>query len=97
MSPAASTTPIHSNGGQHSVQKAPREPHFSSAQVIQMEHEYGAHNYHPLPVVFDRAKGAKVWDPEGNEYIDMLSAYSAVNQVSPLTIQVSAAPLLGVI
>ncbi|KAF9463503.1 ornithine-oxo-acid aminotransferase [Collybia nuda] len=45
-----------------------------------MEHEYGAHNYHPLPVVFDSAKGAKVWDPEGKEYIDMLSAYSAVNQ-----------------
>lgn len=37
-------------------------------------------SYHPLPVVFDVAKGAKVWDPEGNEYIDMLSAYSAVNQ-----------------
>ncbi|THH19164.1 hypothetical protein EW146_g1940 [Bondarzewia mesenterica] len=36
--------------------------------------------YHPLPVVFDRAQGAKVWDPEGREYIDMLSAYSAVNQ-----------------
>ena len=37
-------------------------------------------SYHPLPVVFDAAKGAKVWDPEGKEYIDMLSAYSAVNQ-----------------
>ncbi|KAG6374121.1 pyridoxal phosphate-dependent transferase [Boletus reticuloceps] len=37
-------------------------------------------SYHPLPVVFDSAKGVKVWDPEGNEYIDMLSAYSAVNQ-----------------
>ncbi|KAG6910369.1 ornithine aminotransferase [Tephrocybe rancida] len=37
-------------------------------------------SYHPLPVVFDSAKGAKVWDPEGKEYIDMLSAYSAVNQ-----------------
>jgi ornithine--oxo-acid transaminase len=36
--------------------------------------------YHPLPIVFDSAKGAKVWDPEGREYIDMLSAYSAVNQ-----------------
>ncbi|KAF9228139.1 ornithine aminotransferase [Gyrodon lividus] len=45
-----------------------------------MEYEYSAHNYHPLPVVFDSAKGAIVWDPEGNEYIDMLSAYSAVNQ-----------------
>ncbi|KZP05378.1 ornithine-oxo-acid aminotransferase [Athelia psychrophila] len=54
--------------------------HVSSADVIQMEHQYGAHNYHPLPVVFDSAKGAKVWDPEGKEYIDMLSAYSAVNQ-----------------
>lgn len=56
------------------------EVHLSSADVIHLEHEYGAHNYHPLPVVFESAKGAKVWDPEGNEYIDMLSAYSAVNQ-----------------
>ncbi|KAL5525277.1 CAR2 [Sanghuangporus sanghuang] len=54
--------------------------HLSSADVIRLEHEYGAHNYHPLPVVFESAKGAKVWDPEGKEYIDMLSAYSAVNQ-----------------
>ncbi|KAF8875101.1 ornithine-oxo-acid aminotransferase [Mucidula mucida] len=54
--------------------------HLTSADVIRMEHEFGAHNYHPLPVVFDRALGAKVWDPEGREYIDMLSAYSAVNQ-----------------
>ncbi|KAL7278723.1 hypothetical protein ACG7TL_007726 [Trametes sanguinea] len=54
--------------------------HISSAEVIRLEHEYGAHNYHPLPVVFESAKGAKVWDPEGREYIDMLSAYSAVNQ-----------------
>jgi ornithine--oxo-acid transaminase len=53
---------------------------ITSADVIQLEHQYGAHNYHPLPVVFDSAKGAKVWDPEGKEYIDMLSAYSAVNQ-----------------
>ncbi|KAH9957764.1 ornithine-oxo-acid aminotransferase [Russula dissimulans] len=53
---------------------------LSSADVIGLEHEYGAHNYHPVPVVFDRALGAKAWDPEGKEYIDMLSAYSAVNQ-----------------
>jgi len=53
---------------------------LSSADVIRLEHDFGAHNYHPLPVVFDRALGAKVWDPEGKEYIDMLSAYSAVNQ-----------------
>ena len=44
-----------------------------------MENEYGAHNYHPLPVVFDRAHGSRVWDPEGKEYLDFLSAYSAVN------------------
>ncbi|KAJ4480880.1 ornithine-oxo-acid aminotransferase [Lentinula aciculospora] len=55
-------------------------PHTSSAEVMQMEHRYGAHNYHPLPVVFESAQGAKVWDPEGREYLDMLSAYSAVNQ-----------------
>jgi len=54
--------------------------HLTSAKIIDLEHEYGAHNYHPLPVVFDRAQGAKVYDPEGKEYIDMLSAYSAVNQ-----------------
>ncbi|KAF7369766.1 Ornithine aminotransferase [Mycena venus] len=54
--------------------------HLSSTELIHLEHEHAAHNYHPLPVVFDRALGAKVWDPEGREYIDMLSAYSAVNQ-----------------
>lgn len=57
-----------------------QQVHLSSADVIRLEHEHGAHNYHPLPVVFDRALGATVWDPEGKEYIDMLSAYSAVNQ-----------------
>jgi len=54
--------------------------HLTSAKIIDLEHEYGAHNYHPLPVVFDRAQGARVWDPEGKMYIDMLSAYSALNQ-----------------
>ncbi|KAI0028571.1 ornithine aminotransferase [Vararia minispora EC-137] len=61
-------------------QQQSQQPHLNSADIISLEHEYGAHNYHPLPVVFDRALGAKVWDPEGREYIDMLSAYSAVNQ-----------------
>jgi len=46
----------------------------SSAQAMEMEHLYSAHNYHPLPVVFSRASGAKVWDPEGQEYLDFLSA-----------------------
>ncbi|KAF7731712.1 ornithine aminotransferase [Apophysomyces ossiformis] len=53
---------------------------LSSKQVIELEHTYGAHNYHPLPVVFSKAKGVWVWDPEGNKYMDFLSAYSATNQ-----------------
>ena len=52
----------------------------SSASAIEAELKYGAHNYHPLPVVFARAQGSSVWDPEGKHYIDCLSAYSAVNQ-----------------
>lgn len=53
---------------------------LSSKTTVQYEQEYSAHNYHPLPVVFHRASGSHVWDPEGNEYLDFLSAYSAVNQ-----------------
>ncbi len=51
-----------------------------SQDYIQLEDQYGAHNYHPLPVVLDRGKGAFVWDVEGKQYFDFLSAYSAVNQ-----------------
>jgi ornithine--oxo-acid transaminase len=47
---------------------------------IEREEKYGAHNYHPLPVVLDRGQGAYVWDVEGKRYYDFLSAYSAVNQ-----------------
>ena len=49
-------------------------------QAIEMEGKYGAHNYHPLPVVLAKGKGANVWDVEGKQYYDFLSAYSAVNQ-----------------
>jgi ornithine--oxo-acid transaminase len=52
----------------------------STADAIEAEHKYAAHNYHPLPIVFARAQGSSVWDPEGKHYIDCLSAYSAVNQ-----------------
>ena len=48
-----------------------------------MEDAYSAHNYHPLPVVLDRGAGARVWDPEGREYIDFLSAYSCLLYTSP--------------
>lgn len=54
--------------------------HISSAIAMELEHKHGAHNYHPLPVVLAKGKGAKVWDAEGKEYYDFLSAYSAVNQ-----------------
>ena len=53
---------------------------LSSQQLMEMEHKYGAHNYHPLEVVISRAEGIWVEDPEGRRYMDMLSAYSAVNQ-----------------
>lgn len=53
---------------------------ISSQTAIEYEQKYSAHNYHPLPVVLAKGQGAHVWDPEGNEYLDFLSAYSAVNQ-----------------
>ncbi|MEZ4856194.1 MAG: ornithine--oxo-acid transaminase [Gelidibacter sp.] len=53
---------------------------LTSQQAIDLENKYGAHNYHPLPVVLSRGKGVYVWDVEGKQYYDFLSAYSAVNQ-----------------
>ena len=53
---------------------------YTSQQLMDIEHKYGAHNYHPLEVVISKAEGIWVEDPEGKRYIDMLSAYSAVNQ-----------------
>ena len=47
---------------------------------INLENEYGAHNYHPLPVVLNKGNGVHVWDVEGKKYYDFLSGYSAVNQ-----------------
>lgn len=54
--------------------------HLTSQQAIDLENKYGAHNYHPLPVVLSRGEGVYVWDAEGKKYYDFLSAYSAVNQ-----------------
>ncbi|WVR06849.1 ornithine-oxo-acid transaminase [Kwoniella sp. DSM 27419] len=71
MSPVATHTNGAANGG---------KAKFSTQEVMDMEHQYSAHNYHPLPVCFERGEGAHVWDPEGNEYLDFLAAYSAVNQ-----------------
>ena len=51
-----------------------------SEEMIKKENKYGAHNYHPLPVVLERGEGVFVWDMDGKKYFDFLSAYSAVNQ-----------------
>ena len=53
---------------------------MNSKNIIDLELAYGAHNYHPLPVVLEKGRGVFVWDVEGNKYYDCLSAYSAVNQ-----------------
>ena len=53
---------------------------LSSEDLIKKEHQYSAHNYHPLPVVLSKGEGVYVWDVEGKKYYDFLSAYSAVNQ-----------------
>lgn len=53
---------------------------YTSEELIAMESRYGAHNYHPLPVVLSRGEGVYVYDVEGKKYFDFLSAYSAVNQ-----------------
>ncbi len=52
----------------------------TSEEYMEMESTYGAHNYHPIPVVISKAEGIWVWDPEGRKYMDMLSSYSALNQ-----------------
>lgn len=55
-------------------------PSSKTQQAIELEDKFGAHNYHPLPVVLERGQGVYVWDVEGKRYYDFLSAYSAVNQ-----------------
>src|SRR5881398_368654 len=52
----------------------------TTQDAIDLEQKFGAHNYHPLPVVLSRGEGVYLWDPEGKRYMDFLSAYSAVNQ-----------------
>ena len=56
------------------------ENQLLSQNFIDLENQYGAHNYHPLPVVLAKGEGVYVWDVEGKKYFDFLSAYSAINQ-----------------
>lgn len=74
--------PHASNGASNGKPSSGQDRYHASStkSAITAENEYAAHNYHPLPVVFARAKGVDVWDPEGKHYLDFLSAYSAVNQ-----------------
>ena len=53
---------------------------ISAQDAIALENKYGAHNYHPIPVVLERGEGVYVWDVDGKRYFDFLSSYSAVNQ-----------------
>ncbi|TDZ37030.1 Ornithine aminotransferase [Colletotrichum spinosum] len=77
MAPHANGGAAQSNGNGNVASRY----HASSTDgAIKAENEFAAHNYHPLPVVFSRASGVHVWDPEGKQYLDFLSAYSAVNQ-----------------
>jgi ornithine--oxo-acid transaminase len=62
------------------TQTAPDHFVTHAERLMQLEDKYGAHNYHPLPVVLTRGKGVHLWDVEGKRYLDFLSAYSAVNQ-----------------
>ncbi|WFD05632.1 ornithine aminotransferase [Malassezia vespertilionis] len=64
----------------HAAATASSRKRVTSNEAIALEEQYSAHNYHSFPVVVDRAKGTRVWDAEGREYLDFLSAYSAVNQ-----------------
>ncbi len=52
----------------------------ATQHFIEQEEKYGAHNYHPLPVVLKKGKGVHVWDVDDKKYFDFLSGYSAVNQ-----------------
>jgi ornithine--oxo-acid transaminase len=63
-----------------SATSAPTTQHSRSQELMALEDQYGAHNYHPLPVVLSRGEGVHLWDVDGKHYFDFLSAYSAVNQ-----------------
>src|SRR5271157_298966 len=56
------------------------EAHLRTRDLIELENQFGAHNYHPLDVAIERAEGVWVYDVEGKRYLDCLAAYSAVNQ-----------------
>lgn len=80
MSPIASQNQISTDAGQKKMELNGVKRAITSEAVFQRENQYGAHNYHPLPVALSKAQGVYMWDVEGKRYFDFLSAYSAVNQ-----------------
>ncbi|KAI1971114.1 ornithine aminotransferase [Ophidiomyces ophidiicola] len=78
--PPSSLTPSKPDLNKPAAMPSAQYHAASTSAAIDAEHQYAAHNYHPLPMVFARASGVSVWDPEGRHYLDFLSAYSAVNQ-----------------
>jgi len=77
---SAAQTNGHANGHTNGTNGIHKRKDEKTKAAMAQEDQYSAHNYHPLPVCFERGLGAHVWDVDGNEYIDCLSAYSAVNQ-----------------
>ncbi len=74
------TSPLSLPRNTYSFMEISAIPLSASERLIALEDRYNAHNYHPLPVVLERGQGVFVWDVEGKQYFDFLSAYSAVNQ-----------------
>jgi len=77
---AMATTATRAERLSKAKEAAAPDPQASQQDYIALEDVHGAHNYHPVPVVLDRGLGCSVWDTDGNQYLDFLSAYSAVNQ-----------------
>ena len=75
----------------HATTASPTATSARAAELMQLEDQYGAHNYHPLPVVLNRGEGPHLWDVDGKQYFDFLSAYSAVNHATAT--RVSSRPL----
>ena len=71
---------FHIDFEEDAMANQPTTSNFSTQDHLTWADTYGAHNYHPLPVVLERGEGPFVWDVEGKRYFDFLSAYSAVNQ-----------------
>src|SRR6185295_1458703 len=69
-----------SHAGDQSMTPSSKAASASTTTLIEQAEKWSAHNYHPLPVVLVRGEGVWVYDPDGNRYMDMLSAYSALNQ-----------------